>query len=51
MIEDNYGKKIHEMYLISLHPNKPNFQRIKVPRLEEEMNELFKERKKSISML
>jgi len=49
IIENNYGKKIHEMYLVCLHPNKPNFQRIKVPRLEEEMNELFKERKKSIT--
>ena len=45
IIEDNYGKTISKMYLICLHPNQPNFQRLEVPHLKTEMEELFLERK------
>ena len=33
------------MYLVCLHPNQPNFQRLEVPHLKTEMEELFRERK------
>ena len=41
IIEDNYDFTIKDMYLVCLHPNQSNFQRIKVPHLKEEMKNLF----------
>ena len=49
IIEDNYGKKIDKMYLVCLHPNQSDFQRLEVPHLKSEMEDLFKERKKEVA--
>ena len=49
IIENNYGLKVDKMYLVCLHPNKPNYQRLEVPHLKSEMEELFQKREKYIS--
>ena len=48
ILELNYDKKIRNMYLICLHPIKENFQRLKVPSLDQEMLELFDDRLKKL---
>lgn len=47
IIEEKYGKKVDEMYLVCLHPENKNksYQRIKVEDLQKEVGELFKLRK------
>lgn len=45
IIEKNYGKIIDEMYLLILHPDNCNYIKIKVPNLENEVNNLFQFRK------
>lgn len=47
ILEDKYGKKIIDMYLVCLHPDNSNksYQRIKVIDLSEEVNNLFEYRK------
>ena len=42
ILERNYGKKVTHLYLVVLHPNKPSYQRIKVPILKDEIADLFK---------
>tara|TARA_B100000282_G_scaffold260843_1_gene209459 strand:- start:731 stop:1534 length:804 start_codon:yes stop_codon:yes gene_type:complete len=44
ILESKYGKKITDLYLVCMHPDNKykNYQRIKVPVLEEEMPELVK---------
>ena len=47
IIEEKYGKKVDEMYLVCLHPENKNksYQCIKVKDLQKEVGELFKLRK------
>lgn len=50
ILESKYDKKVVGLYLVCLHPDNWNktYQRIEVPVLEKEMNELFELRKKEI---
>ena len=52
IIENKYGKKVKELYLVRLHPNNPNqsYELIKLPFLEEEMTILFQEKKEKLSL-
>ena len=47
IIENKYGKKIKELFLVRLHPNnlQQTYELIKLPMLEQEMENLFEERK------
>jgi ATP-dependent exoDNAse (exonuclease V) beta subunit len=51
ILEEKYGKKITDLYLICVHPDNPyqTYDRIKVPVLEKEMNDLFELRKNQIN--
>ena len=51
IIQEKYGKKVGDLYLICLHPNNKNnsYQRIKVADLQEEVQELFALRRASLS--
>lgn len=42
ILELGYDMKISEMYLVCLHPEKENYEKIKVPYLPEELDNLFK---------
>ena len=44
ILESKYGKTITDLYLVCMHPDNKykNYQRIKVPVLEDEMSELVK---------
>ena len=42
IIERNYGKKVSSLSLVCLHPNHDGYQIIKVPDLQKEVYELFK---------
>jgi len=44
ILERNYGKTISDMFLVCMHPNHKNYQRIRVTSLPVEMNELLTER-------
>jgi hypothetical protein len=44
ILQTKYGKKITDLYLIVLHPDAKNYQRIKLPDIQSEVDELFKER-------
>jgi ATP-dependent exoDNAse (exonuclease V) beta subunit len=48
ILEKNYGKKVKEMYLLWLHPNNESYIRLKVPNLQNEVKDLFKERLKQL---
>jgi ATP-dependent exoDNAse (exonuclease V) beta subunit len=41
IIEDKYGKKVTNMYLVCLHPSQKSFIKIKVPYLQSEMEDLL----------
>ena len=43
ILEQKYGKKVTDMYLVCLHPNNSNsnYLRLKVPDLQDELNEVF----------
>lgn len=45
ILERNYGKRIADMYLVRLHPDSSTYQLLKVPVLENEMNDLFELKK------
>lgn len=45
ILELKYNKKVTDLYLVCLHPDKKNYERIKVVNLENEIVELFNERK------
>jgi hypothetical protein len=51
ILEDKYNKKVTGMYLICLHPDNvyKNYDRIEIPFLEKEMNDLFEYRKKEVT--
>jgi hypothetical protein len=44
ILQTKYGKTITDLYLIVLHPDAQNYQRIKLPDLQTEVTELFEER-------
>jgi hypothetical protein len=50
ILEEKYGKKITGLYLVCLHPDNPykTYDRIEVPFLEKEMQDLFDERRSQI---
>jgi hypothetical protein len=50
-LEEKYGKKIRELYLVCLHPDNKNgsYQRIKVVDLQKEVAELFQLRKNNLN--
>ena len=41
ILEDKYGKKVTDMYLVCLHPSHKSFLKIKVPHLKSEMKDLL----------
>jgi len=47
ILENKYGKKVKELFLVRLHPNniQQTYELIKLPMLEQEMENLFEERK------
>lgn len=51
ILEEKYGKKVNDLYLVCLHPENKNknFQRIKVVDLQKEVSDLFELRKKLIA--
>lgn len=44
IIERNYNKTIHSLWLVCLHPDKSGYQKISVPIMKTEMNILFQKR-------
>ena len=44
ILQNKYGKTITDSYLIVLHPEAQNYQRVKLPDLQSEVAELFEER-------
>jgi len=44
ILQTKYGKTVTDLYLIVLHPESQNYQRIKLPNLQTEVTELFEER-------
>jgi ATP-dependent exoDNAse (exonuclease V) beta subunit len=51
ILEKRYGKKVTGMFLVKLHPDNPNksYQILKVPALEEDMENLYEYRKSIIN--
>lgn len=51
ILEHKYGKKVTDLYLICIHPDNvyKNYQRIKVPVLENEMKDLIEFRRNQIA--
>lgn len=47
IIENKYGKKVTELFLVRLHPNniQQTYELIKLPMLDQEMENLFEDRK------
>ena len=43
ILQTKYGKTITDLYLIVLHPDAKNYQRIKLPNIQAEVKELFDE--------
>jgi outer membrane lipoprotein-sorting protein len=52
ILEEKYGEKVKELYLVCLHPDNKNknYQRISVVDLQEEVKELFNLRKIQIAI-
>lgn len=44
ILQTKYGKTVSDLYLVVLHPEAQNYQRIKLPDLQTEAHELFEER-------
>jgi len=44
ILQTKYGKTITDLYIIVLHPDAQNYQRVKLPDLQTEVTELFEER-------
>ncbi len=44
ILQSKYGKTVSDLYLIVLHPEAQNYQRVKLPDLQTEVHELFEER-------
>tara|TARA_A100001015_G_C14843230_1_gene653358 strand:+ start:173 stop:1006 length:834 start_codon:yes stop_codon:yes gene_type:complete len=50
ILKNKYNKQVTDLYLVCLHPNNKNenYIRIKIPDLQNEIHELFEERKRNI---
>jgi len=50
ILQKNYGKVISGLYLVCIHPDNPykRYERIEVPFLDKEINDLFEYRKKQV---
>jgi CRISPR/Cas system-associated exonuclease Cas4 (RecB family) len=50
ILEHKYGKKVTDLYLVCIHPDNPykTYDRIKVPFLDKEMEDLFEYRKQQV---
>jgi len=44
LLEKNYGVKISELFLVRLHPNSDNYEKIHVVNLQEDVKKLFNKR-------
>ena len=44
ILQSKYNKTVTDLYIIVLHPEAKNYQRIKLPDLQSEVAELFEER-------
>ena len=44
ILQTKYGKTVTDLYLVVLHPEAQNYQRVKLPDLQTEVHELFQER-------
>lgn len=51
ILERNYDKQVKELWLVCLHPNKVGYEKIHVPILKEEMENLFRIRKESFMQM
>lgn len=51
ILERNYGKRVVDMYLVRLHPDSSTYQLLKVPVLENEMNDLFELKKATLQRI
>lgn len=51
ILEEKYGKQITGLYLVVMHPENPygNYDRIALPVLTKEMEDLFEERRKEVA--
>ena len=51
ILEKNYGYKVPELYIVCLHPNNTNnnYQKYKIPDLQEEVKKLFSDRFEEIN--
>jgi len=51
ILEHKYGKKVTGLYLVCLHPDNPykTYERIQVPFLEKEMEDLFEYRRQQVA--
>jgi len=51
ILETKYDKKVVGLFLVRLHPDNPykTYERIEVPILEKEMEDLFRERKAELA--
>jgi ATP-dependent exoDNAse (exonuclease V) beta subunit len=50
ILEDQYEKKVKNMYLICLHPDNDGYQKIKVPDMQNEIRQLMKNRINSLNI-
>jgi hypothetical protein len=44
ILQTKYGKTVSDLYLVVLHPEAQNYNRVKLPDLQTEVHELFEER-------
>ena len=51
ILEEKYGKKVTDLYLVVLHPNNTTYDLIPCADLSTEVSELFEERRKEINNL
>ena len=53
ILEKNYGYKVPELYIVCLHPNNNNnnYQKYKIPDLQEEVEKLFSDRLEEINSI
>ena len=49
ILEDEYEKKVKNMYLVCLHPDKDGYQKIKVPDMQNEIRNLMNNRITSLN--
>ena len=50
ILEDQYEKKVKNMYLICLHPDNDGYQKIKVPDMQNEIRQLMENRINSLNI-